>query len=138
MTRISESIREQVRRRAGGCCEYCGIPEEAQLYPFHVEHIIAIKHGGSADLGNLAWSCFDCNVAKGTDIASYDEETGNLTPLYHPRQQSWSEHFEIQDGRIIGITPVGRVTVRLLKLNLGGRVVDRQVLLEAGLWKNPA
>jgi hypothetical protein len=137
MTKIPESLREQIRQRAGGRCEYCGIPEEAQLYPFHVEHIIALKHGGATLLDNLAWSCFDCNVAKGTDLASYDEETGSLTPLYHPRQQSWSENFELRDGQIVGTTPVGRVTARLLKLNLGGRTADRQILLEAGLWEAP-
>ena len=137
MSKIPERVREQVRQRAGGRCEYCGIPEEAQLYPFHIEHIIALRHGGASDLDNLAWSCFDCNVAKGTDIASYDEETGDLTPLFNPRQQAWAEHFEMLEGLIIGLTPVGRVTVRLLKLNLGGRVVDRRVLLETGLWEPP-
>lgn len=138
MSRIPESTRERVRQRAGGSCEYCGIPEEAQLYPFHVEHIIALRHGGSSDLDNLAWSCFDCNVAKGTDIASYDEETGDLTPLFNPRLQTWAKHFEMREGVIVGMTPVGRVTVRLLKLNLGGRAVDRLILLEAGLWEPPA
>jgi hypothetical protein len=126
-----------VRQRAGRHCEYCGIPEEAQLYPFHIEHIVALKHGGSSAVDNLAWSCFDCNVAKGTDIASYDEETGDLTPLFNPREQLWAEHFEIEDGYIRGTTPVGRVTVRLLKLNLGGRVADRKVLLDAGQWMIP-
>lgn len=137
MARISESTREQVRKRAGGRCEYCGIPEEAQLYPFHVEHIVALKHGGDSSLDNLAWSCFDCNVAKGTDIASYDDETGDLTPLYNPRRQVWSEHFEIDEGQIIGLTPVGRVTAALLRFNLGGRAADRQALVEADLWEPP-
>lgn len=137
MSSISGSKRERVRQRAGQRCEYCGIPEEAQLYPFHVEHIIARKHAGSSNLDNLAWACFDCNVAKGSDVAAYDDETGTLTPLFNPRQQSWSEHFEIADGQINGKTPVGRVTVRLLKFDLGGRVADRQGLIEAGQWESP-
>ncbi len=101
MTFPSEDLRERVRQRAAARCEYCGKPELASAYPHHIEHIIARKHGGSSDQANLAWACFQCNVAKGTDIASYDTETGTLTPLYNPRTQSWSEHFELIDAAIV-------------------------------------
>ncbi len=42
------TVRALVRQRAGDCCEYCGLPQEAvPLATFHVEHIIAKQHGGS-------------------------------------------------------------------------------------------
>jgi hypothetical protein len=29
-----------------------------------------------------------------------DPETGQLTPLFHPRIDHWDEHFECRDGEI--------------------------------------
>jgi 5-methylcytosine-specific restriction endonuclease McrA len=83
-------------------------------YGHHVEHIIAIKHRGQTALDNLAWSCFQCNGNKGSDIASYDIETGELTRLFHPRTDHWEEHFELDSNAfVVGKTAIGRVTVFL-------------------------
>jgi hypothetical protein len=123
-----------VRARAGQRCEYCRLPEHRLRYPFHAEHIIAQQHAGKTALDNLAWDCLQCNSAKGPNVASYDQETGDLTALYHPRQQGWDEHFEIVDGEIVGKTAVGRVTIRLLKFNAPQRVELRQELIAAGEW----
>jgi len=134
MTSVPESIRAQVRQRAGARCEYCGMPENVSAYPHHIEHIIARKHGGTSDLDNLAWACFQCNVAKGSDIASYDEVTGALTPLYNPRLDSWEDHFEVIEDAIVGKTAIGRVTVKLLQMNHPEQVEKRRLLIAAGLW----
>jgi hypothetical protein len=103
MTSTAVIVREQVRQRADARCEYCRKPEAASTYPHHVEHIIARKHGGSSDLENLAWACFQCNVSKGSDIASYDIETRELT---HP--------FTIHASRI-GMSTLSLLTPRLLE-----------------------
>ena len=137
MSTVPESIREQVRRRAGGRREYCGKPEEASTYPHHIEHIIARKHDGTSELSNLAWACFHCNVAKGSDIASYDRETSELTPLFNPRTQNWDDHFMLTDGMIVGKTAIGRVTVRLLQMNHPEQLEIRLQLIQAGLWAQP-
>ena len=135
MTRVSAAIREQVRQRAGERCEYCRKPEMPGTYPHHIEHIVALKHGGSSDLDNLAWACFQCNVAKGSDVASYDEQTGELTPLYNPRRQEWDDQFRLDDDAdIVGITPVGHVTARLLQINHPDQVETRRQLIRAGVW----
>ena len=60
---------------------------------FHVEHIVARKHGGSDDENNLAWSCIFCNLYKGPNLASLDPDTGELTRLFNPRQDRWEDHF---------------------------------------------
>jgi 5-methylcytosine-specific restriction endonuclease McrA len=59
-------LRESVRERAGGRCEYCRLPDAA-LSPedFHVEHVVARKHGGDNGVENLAWACIFCNLYKG-------------------------------------------------------------------------
>lgn len=102
------------------------------LVSHEVDHIIAVKHGGEADTGNLALACYLCNKHKGTDLASIDPGSGAIVPIYHPRRHVWADHFEIAEGRVIGRTPEGRVTVRLLQLNREDRLLERALLSRAG------
>ncbi len=134
MTRLPDSIRLQVRLRAEKRCEYCHLPEGFGFYNHQVDHIISVRHKGSSDLSNLAWACFDCNNAKGSDVAAYDDATGQLAPLFNPRTQEWSDHFRLDGAKIIGITPVGRATVSFLNFNRDEQVGTRQDLIEIGLW----
>jgi hypothetical protein len=134
VTPISASVRRAVRERAGGRCEYCRIPELASPHAFHVEHIRSLKHGGSSNLDNLAWSCIFCNIHKGSDIAAYDDDTHSLTPLFDPRTQQWDDHFMLDGAKIVGQTPAGRVTITLLQLNHPNQAETRSALLDADLW----
>lgn len=134
MSRISDDLRAQVRDRAGGRCEYCFKPEIVSAYGFHADHIIPPQHGGADELDNLAWACFECNVSKGRDVSSYDFVTRQLTPLYHPRRQRWLDHFEFRQAVIVGLTDVGRVTVRILDLNHPSQLETRQSLMDIGAW----
>lgn len=122
---IPAEMRRLVRTRAGELCEYCGIAEEDTWFGCEVDHIISEKHGGRTEPENLALACVTCNRAKGSDIASVTEE-GALVELFHPRRHVWSEHFSRDSERITGRTSIGRVTVRLLKLNAPGRLAERQ------------
>ncbi len=132
-TYIPSALRRLVCERARGCCEYCLIPEAATFASHEIDHIIAEKHGGSTMAENLALSCVLCNKHKGSDLASIDPSTGDIVPLYHPRQDIWSEHFQLQGAELMPLTSRGRVTVRLLQLNRPERIVERQLLIEAGL-----
>ena len=85
-----------IRDRAGGRCEYCRDPEWLSLAAFHAEHIISRQCGGGDDDDHLALACPDCNLAKGPNIAALDPESGELTRLFHPRRDSWTEHFQNQ------------------------------------------
>jgi hypothetical protein len=130
---IPRSQRRIVRDRAGNCCEYCRLPAAGGTVAFHVDHIIPIKHGGTDHIDNLCLACFECNAHKSHDIGGLDPETGALTRLYHPRQQTWIDHFEIRsDMRIEGQTPEGRTTVRVLQMNDEDRIEDRRILAELG------
>ncbi|HMM28402.1 MAG TPA: HNH endonuclease signature motif containing protein, partial [Aggregatilineaceae bacterium] len=130
MSRISESQREAVRQRAAGRCEYCRKPDLVSTYGYHVDPVIPLAHGGSSELPNLAWACFECNVGKGRDVASYDQVTQKLTPLYPPRTGAWDDHFVLRGARLVGITATGRVTVNLLALNAPDQLETRQLLRE--------
>ena len=88
-------------------------------------HIIAEKHGGSADADNLALACSLCNMWKGSDLASIDDQTGLIEPLFHPRHDRWSDHFQLGGGRIEPHTAKGRATARLLRFNTPDRVEER-------------
>lgn len=133
-TYVSESLRAFVAERADSKCEYCQLPQTARLFRFTVDHIIAIKHGGPTVESNLALACLTCNLHKGSDIASLDPITDELTRLYNPREQRWEDHFEldVEIGEVRGKTPPGRATARLLQMNDPERVEDRLRLIELG------
>ena len=130
--RILASLRREVRARAGERCEYCLLTEA--VVPHEPDHLIALKHGGKTVASNLALACFDCNRFKGSDIASIDSVSGELVALFNPRTQRWSEHFRLNGPRIIPLTPVGRVTEKLLRLNLPARVAVRTHLISRGQY----
>ena len=130
MSSISTSLRREVSERAGGQCEYCLVHSRDTLLPHEPDHILAEKHGGETVLDNLALACFHCNRHKGSDISSVDPDTHRLTPLFNPRTQNWSYHFKLEGAEIVPLTPEGRVTVLILKLNHPERVRVRQVLID--------
>jgi len=115
---MDAATRRLVRDRAGGRCEYCGLPQDAlPLVTFHAEHIIAKQHGGPDDPGNLAFSCHHCNLHKGPNLTGIDPDTGSVVALFHPRRDPWSDHFVAQGATVVGLTPTGRATVRTLAMN---------------------
>ena len=89
-----------------------------------MDHIISEKHGGLTTEENLAFACTVCNRAKGTDLAGIDE-LGNIVPLSHPRLDQWAEHFRKEGRRIVGFSPKGRATARLLRFNAPERLDER-------------
>jgi hypothetical protein len=128
--------RNLVRLRAAGRCEYCRLPETADEWPFHVDHIIATVHQQNDDPSNLAWACTQCNLHKGTNFTSIDPETSARVELFNPRQQDWFEYFQIvQTAQIVGITPGGRATVRLLDMNGSPQWELRRELISQGIYQ---
>ena len=107
----------RVRHRAADICEYCHLPESAFDIPFHIEHVRARQHRGDDSPDNFCLACDRCNLYKGPNLAGIDPETDEITPLFHPRRQDWSEHFAVADCEVHGLTPCGRATVSLLKMN---------------------
>lgn len=129
MTPISEIIRRQVTERANGCCEYCLLHQDYSLFPHEVDHIVAVKHRGQTIFSNLCLSCLDCNRHKGSDIASIDLETGQVTPLFNPRVDHWERHFRVDGSFIQPLTAQGRVTVFLLDMNSDEQLAKRAELI---------
>ena len=125
---IATDIREAVCLRANDQCEYCRLPQAANVLTFHVDHIIAKQHLDevSDDLEFLCLACSRCNAYKGPNLSSVDPASGDIVRLFHPRADDWDVHFEMQAGRIQSHTPIGRATVRLLNMNAPQRVELRE------------
>lgn len=135
---MSRSLSRHVRERAGERCEYCQLPEAAAETPFQLDHIIAQQHGGSTDLDNLAWACFYCNKHKGPNLAGIDPQTRLLARLFHPRRDTWQEHFRWEGPQLIGKTPEGRATVEVLDINRPLIVARRTALIAEGIFLPPS
>lgn len=130
---LSSLIRDAVRQRAKGLCEYCHTDETWQYVEFTIDHVIPLSAQGSDGLENLALACFACNRRKSNLLETPDPESGQLTPLFNPCLSLWADHFSWSSDRlkIIGTTATGRATATLLDLNrprlLKIRAADLQV-----------
>ncbi len=130
---MDAATRRLVRGQALERCEYCHLPQASQPFvTFHVEHIVPTKHGGSDDPDNLCLACARCNLSKGPNLTGIDPQTGNVERLFDPRRQRWDEHFQFHGPVIVGLTAVGRTTVKVLALNEGRRVQLRADLIARG------
>ncbi|MFN3408233.1 MAG: HNH endonuclease [Limisphaerales bacterium] len=126
---LDAATRTAVRERAHHRCEYCGLHQaDSPLAALHIEHILPRSHGGTDDPANLALACIDCNLHKGTNLTGVDPETDQVTPLFHPRQQRWEDHFEWQGIRLRGKTAVGRTTIRVLPINSEDQLALRSLI----------
>jgi HNH endonuclease len=134
-TYIPTSLRRMIFDQADRCCEYCLQPEIFAFCPHEIDHVIAEKHEGLTIAENLALACKICNTFKGSDIASIDPLTGEITALYNPRADIWREHFRLEDEMFIPLTAKARTTVRLLQINRSDRVAERQLWISSGLLR---
>jgi hypothetical protein len=112
---VPAALERRVRQRANGKCAGCRLPESAYALSFEVDDIIAEKHEGETRLINLCLACPRCDRGKGPNVASI--EIGTLVPLFNPRRDRWEDHFAWRGLRVHGLTPVGRVTIRVLAMN---------------------
>lgn len=131
---IPAALRQLVTERAEGHCEYCLLPETVTVHRHEPDHVIPRQHGGETNADNLAIACMRCNRYKGSNVGSFDPETGDLVPFYNPRSQIWLEHFRLDGATIEPLTPQGRVTVKILHLNDPDRVEERLRLMNIGLY----
>ncbi len=128
---MKASTRALVRARAGQRCEYCHLHErDSPLFAFHIDHILAKKHGGTDDPKLLAWSCHHCNLAKSSNLSGRDPVTSRIVVLFNPRRQRWQRHFVWDGAQLVGLTPCGRATIAVLNINAAHRIELRQLLIE--------
>ena len=134
ITAIPAALRNRVRVRAGGCCEYCGLHEDDAFESHEADHVIAQQHRGKTSAENLAFACWECNRRKGPNLSSIDPESSEITRLFNPRYDHWADHFRVEGARIAPRTPIGRATVALLRFNSTENLVLRAALIDIGRY----
>ena len=120
------AVHEQVISRAVNRCEYCKMHQALQGATFHVEHVIPRSAGGSDGVDNLAWACPSCNLYKADRTSIKLDGLSDTIPLFHPRMDRWTDHFEWDEYTIVSKTDVGNATIATLKLNHERRIRIRQ------------
>lgn len=133
-THVPAELRRLVIARARECCEYCLLHQDDTPFTHQIDHLIAVKHGGQTLLINLALACLKCNRNKGSDLSAIDPLDGAIVTLFTPRTQVWTEHFAVDNARVVGLTPIGRATVQLLRINDRVRLAQRRKLAVAGRY----
>jgi HNH endonuclease len=127
---VSEVLRNAVRDRAKGHCEYCLTSEVLSGIWCQTDHIIPRSRGGMTTADNLCLACAACNGHKHARTHALDPSSGTEVLLFDPRRQRWHEHFSWStDGtEIIGQTPTGRAPIAALRLN------DALIVAARSLW----
>jgi 5-methylcytosine-specific restriction endonuclease McrA len=94
-----------------------------------------LSRGGETVEDNLALSCRSCNLYKSDHASAVDETTQKEISLFHPRRDTWDEHFSLnkETGEIDGLTALGRATVSRLRINSRAQVEARRQWLNNGL-----
>jgi hypothetical protein len=141
MTSISDELRQVVAERAGHACEYCRLPDRLQVGSFELDHILPASRGGLLRSDNLAYACPHRNDRKWAHVDGQDAVTCRRVPLFHPRQDSWEDHFEWSNERlaqIVGKTAKGRATVVRLQLSHPELLEIRRELVKFGVLVIPA
>lgn len=125
-----------VADRANHRCEYCRAPEIVFNFPFEVEHIVPLYRGGTDEATNLALSCRACNLRKGINVRGIDPDSKTEVALFHPRQDNWNGHFqiEIELGIITGTTSTGKATVAIVEMNTTAQLTARLLWIRLGLF----
>lgn len=131
---MDAALRRLVWQRAKGRCEYCQMPQAADVATFEIDHIVAEKHHGPTVAINLCLICLYCNSFKGSDLTSLDPKTRKITPLFNPRRHKWSKHFRWQGAVLTGLTAIGRTTIALLRINDDCRIELRELLIAEGVF----
>jgi hypothetical protein len=118
-TYVPAPLRRAVVRRARALCEYCRLRQDLCPAPFQVDHIIPRALDGQTVSENLCLACPVCNNAKRAQLTGREPRSQRRLRLFHPRLQSWNEHFRWSNDSsvIIGSTATGRATVAALKMN---------------------
>jgi hypothetical protein len=116
---IPVALKQRVRERFAGCCAYCRTAEELTVAIFEIEHIVPQSAGGETVFENLCLACPTCNRYKADLTSAADPVTQTEAPLFHPQQQRWPDHFAWSEDatQLIGLTPTGRATIGLLRMN---------------------
>lgn len=116
---LPDTLREVVRGRARGRCEYCLTSEQLSGIQCQIDHILPRSRGGETTAENLCLACLACNGHKHAKTRAVDPDTRTEVRLFNPRHHDWHEHFtwNLDGTQILGLTASGRATIGALRMN---------------------
>jgi len=135
---LPTDLREQLLAVDDRRCAYCQTTEANTGQPMTVDHIVPQAQGGATTFDNLCFACRRCNEFKGSATEAHDPLTNKFVPLFHPRNQAWSDHFawDASGTHLIGLTATGRATIVALNMNNKVIVDARRRWVSVG-WHPP-
>ena len=135
---LPANLREQLLAADDRRCAYCHTTEANTGQPMTVDHILPQAQGGVTTFDNLCFACRRCNEFKGSVTTTRDPLTGEIVSLFHPRSQTWSEHFawDASVTHVTGLTAIGRATIVALNMNNAVVVDARRRWVSVG-WHPP-
>lgn len=135
---LPADLREQLLAADDQRCVYCHTTEANTGQPMTVDHIVPEVQGGPTTFDNLCYACRRCNEFKRSATTARDPLRDEFVPLFHPRTQTWSDHFawNVSGTHVIGLTAVGRATVLALNMNNEVIVDTRRRWVSVG-WHPP-
>ncbi len=115
---VPAALRRRIRAHFTLCCAYCRTHESLTVVTFEVEHIVPRSSGGLTEFENLCLACPSCNRFKSNRLHGKTDD-GLVCPLFHPQRDPWHQHFDwsIDGTLIVGLTPAGKATIQLLRMN---------------------
>jgi hypothetical protein len=70
-------------------------------------------------------------------VAGLDPDTREIVRLFHPRRDSWADHFVWDGPELKARTQMGRVTIAVLVINDPEVIAVRRALQDEGvLWRS--
>ena len=139
MSPLPTVLRDRLVEADDRRCAYCHITEANTGQPMTVDHIIPQVRGGGTTLENLCFACRRCNEFKGSAISAQDPLIGETVALFHPRQQTWADHFQwdASGALLLGLSAAGRATIVALNMNNSVIVDARRRWIGVG-WHPPS
>jgi HNH endonuclease len=138
-TYLSAELHQQLVEVNDHRCAYCQTTKANSRQPMVVDHIIPEAQGGQTAFYNLCFACRRGKEFKGPTTRRQEPLTGELVPIFHPRQHAWTDHFawDAAGIRLIRLTPIGRATIIALNITNEFIVDARRRWVSVG-WHPPA
>jgi hypothetical protein len=133
---VAHARHEDVRRRYGFRCGYCGVSEADTGGELTVDHHQPVVAGGDDRDENLVYACFRCNLYKG-DFFPNEGDLARGHRVLHPLQEDMAAHLRLNElsGLLEPRSETGRFHITLLRLNrrtlVRHRIQSRMIALLA-------
>ena len=104
----------------------------SSIRSIHFKSITSSRRNTAVLRANPIWlgAVSTATRTKARTWAGWIAETDEIVRLYHPRKDTWSDHFQWSGASLIGRTPIGLVTINVLRINHPDALAVRRMMLD--------